>query len=280
MDKDDDPASSSNPLLRSVSGDVPGSVPCYWINRTEDDLRRTTMTNWLDQSKIRHYRIEAITPQTTPEFKILKHHQDVATNLEVACIASHLKAVLQAWQDGAPYALIMEDDLRALYVYDYQQMVDLAPTDWETLQLHVSNPTAVIRLGNIFVKPGALWQEWERDNYSAGAYLINRRGMKKLIDLYLSMNGTLEQIDLSMIHAVSWVTSEFTLFKRTASYTITIPLFVHDPAMRSVVNPGKLPLYAKGQKAIERIVSRVQEGMKKKTAGDQYPFAIGRLETR
>ncbi len=219
-----------------------------------------------------------MTPQTLPQFKILKHHQGVAKNLEIACIASHLKAVQQAFVDGHSCALIMEDDIRALHTYDYQQIVSLAPNDWEVLQLHVSNPKVVEYLGRIYGKLGAVWQEWERDHYSAGAYLINRRGMKKLIDLYLSEDGGQQQIDLSMIHAVKWVTAEFMLFKRTASYSITVPLFAHNPKMGSTVNPEKLPLYVKGKDAIDRVASSVRNELRRKHPDCEYLFVAEKRE--
>jgi len=254
------------------------STPCYWINRAQDDLRRDMMMRWLAVAKMRHSRIEALTPNSLPRFKILKHHRNTATIPEIACVASHLKAVQQAYDDGSPYALILEDDVRALYVYDYERIVGLAPDDWETLQLHVSNPPVIDRLGKIYRTLGALWQEWEKDNYSAGAYLINRRGMKKLIDLYCPADGRQDPIDLSMIYAVNWVTSEFMLFKRTASYTITLPLFVHDLTLESSINPGKLPLYEKGLAAIERVSSGVRDDLNAQNAGHDYPFAVGTLD--
>jgi len=253
------------------------AVPCYWINRAEDDLRRAMMMGWLDDTKMHHSRIEALTPNSIPQIKILKHHCDTATGPEIACVASHIKAVQQAYEDGPPYALIMEDDVRALYVYDYKKIADAAPKDWELLQLHVSNPHVIDYLGGIYGKLGTLWQEWERDNYSAGAYLINRRGMKKLIDLYQPDGAGKVPIDLSMIYAVNWVTSEFMLFKRTASYSITLPLFVHDLTLGTSINPGKLSLYEKGLAAIERVSTNVCSNFKAQNANADYPFAIGKI---
>ena len=92
---------------------------------------------------------------------------------ELACTLSHLKAIRQAYEDGAPTALIMEDDASLEYVcesappthararllsyrlcparcvarWQYPQwdsslaeLIDAAPSGWQVLQLATNNP--------------------------------------------------------------------------------------------------------------------------------------------
>ena len=259
------------------TGDI-GDVPCYWINRQQDDFRRSAMTAWLTSSNLRHFRVDAFTPETVPHVKIQPHHLGVTTALEIACACSHLRAVKQAYDDGHSFALILEDDVRSLYRYDLNQLIDLAPGDWDVLQLHTSNARVVYGLGETYRKFHILWQEWETDHHSAGAYLINRHGMEKLIAAHLPSAGGKEWVDFSMILAITRVTAEYVLFKRTASYSMTIPLFLHDLAMTSVIHPGHRMLHESGLMAINCVMSSVQDEMSLVGTDDGYPFALEKIE--
>jgi len=168
--------------------------------------------------------------------------------------------------------------MRAPYRYEFERMVDLAPKNWEILQLHTSNPQAVGYLAGVFGKFQILWQEWETEFHSAGAYLISRRGMEKVIAAHLVEKEPHAEIDLSMILAIGRITAEFVLFKRTASYTATIPLFVHDTAMASSIHPGHLSDHERGAATITRTMANVKKEWKRMGVEEEYPFALEKLD--
>lgn len=257
----------------------PEGVPCYWINRSQDHVRRSEMAKWLDASDIPHTRIEALTPDTLPQVKLLSHHRGLTTSLELACIASHLRAVQSAYRDGHPHALIMEDDVRSPYMFDFKKIIDQAPKDWDVLQLHTHNAPIVVYLADMFRKFGVLWQEWVNHNHSAGAYLINRRGMKKLITAHLREEGQHRLIDLTMIYTPQRVTSEFVLFRRPIAYTATIPFFLSDTAMGSTIHPEHLPDHQKGRETAFQIMSALQREFEKNNPNGLYPFAVRPIES-
>jgi GR25 family glycosyltransferase involved in LPS biosynthesis len=54
----------------------------------------------------------------------------------VACVLSHLSAILRAYNEGRVIALILEDDavLAEDFLTKWQDYVNLAPDDWTALQ--------------------------------------------------------------------------------------------------------------------------------------------------
>lgn len=105
------------------------------------------------------------------------------TKYEIGCTLSHLRAINQAYESGTEIAMICEDDVWFLtisLVPDLSQVINNAPSDWEILQIQNQSMKAVSVDDLKYVRNAA-----PKIMFGAACYLINRRGMKTIIDLTL-----------------------------------------------------------------------------------------------
>eukprot|EP00965_Chrysotila_dentata_P119759 3959707-Pleurochrysis_carterae.AAC.1 len=81
-------------------------------------------------------------------------------------------------------ALVVEDDMLFTAVSSMnmglKKLASLAPPDWLIIQLHLVNPALIERLCETVSAPFVPWRPM---HWSAGAYLIKRRGMLQLLNI-------------------------------------------------------------------------------------------------
>ena len=126
-----------------------------------------------------------------------------------------------SYDDDNDIAIIMEDDI-CIDVLDksggdIERVVLQAPSDWEIIQLHYSNPEQIKHLvndRNIFIK-------WKTSLYSTGCYIINNKGMEKIIKTSIHGNNIRLNQDSKMAVADDYI------YRQCITYTYTIPLFAH-----------------------------------------------------
>jgi hypothetical protein len=251
-------------------------LPHYWINRHADVERRRLAEAAFARAGVAHARVEAATPATLPEVSVRK---PLANSLsELAIVVSHLRAVGAAHAGGSAAAVVMEDDVRAHYLFDARALMASAPPDWDILQLHVSHAPVVLALGELYLAHGILWHEWEPSFYSAGAYLINRAAMARLLARYCP-DGI--RLDLGGVHAHGKLVADHLLFRRAACYTATVPFFFNDVALHSTHAPQRDATHHRpGALGVDEVRRRIGaqiaagRGWPGIPAPAGYPFAV------
>ncbi|RNF32666.1 hypothetical protein NM04_00750 [Massilia aurea] len=240
-------------------------LPHFWINRAADEGRRLLAREAFERAGVAHARIEAVTPDTLPAVKV---REPFANSLhELAIVASHLRAAGAALDAGVATAVIMEDDVRAHHRYDGAALLASAPPDWEILQLHVSHAPVIGELGELYLRHGILWHEWEPSCYSAGAWVARRGALAALLARY-SPDGI--GLDLSGVHAWGKLVADHLLYRRTACYTATVPYFFNDIALDSTHAPQRDATHHRpGALAAQGLRQRIL------AASGDYPFALG-----
>lgn len=249
-------------------------LPHFWINRRSDTQRRALIEHYLSAGLVDHRRIEATTPETLPPVNVRKPFANSIP--ELAIFTSHLDAIGQAYQAGCEYAVILEDDVRSRYLIDAAALIAAAPRDWEILQLHVSNQGVVQALGDMYLRHGMLWHEWEPPCYSAGAYVINRRGAQGLLSRYRPHG---KAIDLTEVHAFGKLVADHLLYRRMCCYTTTVPYFFNDVDLVSTHAPHRDETHHRpGARSVELIMGRIEtQSLQKSGTASQktpYPFAM------
>ena len=143
------------------------------------------------------------------------------------CIFSHLKTIKTAYDNNDNMAIIVEDDLSMDYRNKWNHLFDInnsqniiknAPNDWEILKLHCCYPKYV----NILIKRDrknlCKYQKWDERSFSALFYIINRKGMKKILDKFLiNQKWTIYNNDQYV--------ADILLFRYLNTYDYTQPLF-------------------------------------------------------
>jgi len=164
------------------------SVNIYYINVEDHSDRNIRFCERLPTYVI-PIRIDAVTPSTMPTIK--KNLKSMFnTDLELACFCSHLKAIYTAYMNNEEYAIIMEDDAIIVQDINWNRLTQLAPPDWEILQMHVCclmNTTENHHDVYNYSNTNNLWLRSAESASipSAAAYVISRKGMEKLITRFI-----------------------------------------------------------------------------------------------
>lgn len=176
--------------------------PIYWINldvstdrklAMEDmfasygikDTHRITATNidetnhsWSSGDLIFHPNITLEAQDGLPSNK--KHIENIYEYQEAACLLSHLRAILKAYEDGHEMVLILEDDalLSKDFLRQWKVYSDKAPFGWRILQFATNNRNVVKQGASLF----DYFISWQPYHWSTRAYMIKREGMEVLLN--------------------------------------------------------------------------------------------------
>ena len=187
-------------------------LPIVWINLNRAERRRTIMQKKLDNLNNKIFRIEGVDGKLLKMEDIKKKYNvnDKLSIYEVACALSHLKAVKFAYEKNFQRVIILEDDATFEY-FKYHRLdinslfTEIAGKGGECVQLANITQRKIL---NRLIASGGLY--WRRNEPGAQAYILNRNGMKKVIDNFSKTNTIL--------------LSEHMVF-RTANTYVTRPYF-------------------------------------------------------
>lgn len=194
----------------------------YWINLDRSEDRKTWMEKLFEDpvfQDIRNERISAIDGKKhglIDSFLDIPKKQDGHTDVVYACLLSHLNAIRQFNNSSHDIALIAEDDI----CLDFQQywktpikkVIDNAPNDWDIIQLYYF-------VGDDFLKKEYTLNV-NSEYPSAVAYLINKKGSKKIIHgLYVN-----NKYKLKMEHPHS---ADNYIYRELTSYVYKYPYITH-----------------------------------------------------
>lgn len=170
-----------------INSKLTHSLNLYYINLDKSINRKNRFLKRLPQY-INPIRIKAVEPDTLP---IIKSKLSCILNNKkiLSCSASHLKAIHKAFHDRNNITMICEDDMIILKNINWYNLSNLAPSDWEIIQLHTCClPTATKNYNPIYKynNSNTLFIKATHNMIpSAACYLINRRGMIKLLQRYI-----------------------------------------------------------------------------------------------
>jgi len=221
-----------------------GIPPVYYINLETGVLRKKFMESQFSKYNIKYKRINGIvgknikntTRGTIQGIDFVNVYN--LSRSELGCVLSHLTAIEQAYKDGCSTALIFEDDtcldLMPLWEESLSNLVDQAPLKWDILQLFsfcsISHKFKFIP----FFKSGHFCA-------SASAYLINRKGMEKILNLCKPQN-TWVIAPIKNSNSPSKGVADFFIFCLVETFTLTRPIFFpyNDEEMNSTIHPSHL----------------------------------------
>jgi len=172
------------------------SIPVYYINMDKDVERNKWMISQLSKNVSTFYRVPGVNGKliknkmmdSIPYNNIFIRFKNDFSELilpEIGCTLSHLFAIKTAFENGENVAIIMEDDIyiditNILYT-KIEELVQNGPKDWEIIQLvHIYS--------YILNKPVKKLDKYTyhlhkkgKYEYSACAYVINRKGMETIL---------------------------------------------------------------------------------------------------
>lgn len=199
---------------------VPHELPHYWINPDAETGRAAWMRGQLDSAGVRHHRVSACTPSNLPRVELPPRHD--LRPLQIACLASHLKALERALADGEDMFVVVEDDMTLLFDIDFARLVASAPPDWDILQLYVVKAERVQAMYARNYRRGRLWRRWHPQHHSTGAYICSREGAQRLL-ARVKRGGI---VDLSRYRGL--LVADDLIYRCVRTYTATYPLYIEN----------------------------------------------------
>ena len=242
--------STSNPSKTHMEGFdgkkeyINGVDIIYWINLDRSPERRIEMEKIFKEPEfknIKNHRFSAIDGKNVDVFEYIESdHKEKPkmSNTEYACLISHLETVRTFSESGHKVALIMEDDmtldLKPYWRKSIQEIMDEAPEDWEVLQLCYISVNGV---------------EILYDGYhpSTGAYLINQKGARKLLELR-EKERKIYQINKHT--TAPYLHADFFIYSYLKTYCYKYPMFVYKDNNDSLIHPDHLKEHEKSRQII------------------------------
>ena len=164
---------------------------------------------------------DVILPSNLDAIKESKH---TISNNEIACTASHIKAIKMAYENNESEAFIIEDDThntyKSIWAKNLKTIISEKPDDAECIIFFTSShdlQRKLIATKEDFVP--------HKKTNGTGVYYINRKGMKKIYDHYIKDGN----IDLSNINGRGDLLADgFALYTRMKSYHYSKPTFIDE----------------------------------------------------
>jgi len=154
-----------------------------WINLQKNVERKEYMCAQFDKYMLMNERYHAITPKDLSNVAKYSYAFVNTYNIklsEIACMCSHLLVLHQ--NKHHDYLVVMEDDLELNdNVCHLQKYIENAPIDWEILQLHYVSVEHKRDDNN-------MWRKWLPTNFSTAFYIINQKGMNKVLRRFWKRN--------------------------------------------------------------------------------------------
>ena len=239
-----------------------------WINIDKSKHRYDFMKKQFTLNNIDNIRISAVTPDNVEDYIVHKKQLTCkypgcnTCDLEFACLVSHLLALQECLKYDDEYFVIMEDDILMPFEIDYNGIINSLNTDFDIIQLIILYHDTVDKLKDIYLTQKVMFIKWRYLLPSAGMYIITKKGIKKLLDMYLNKDG---KFDFS--NYKGQIVADVILYDSVNSFSTTLPYCYPNIKMGSEIHMDHLTAHEKSVKSIKKTIEEVKE----------YPFVIKRL---
>jgi GR25 family glycosyltransferase involved in LPS biosynthesis len=144
----------------------------------------------------RYAHMKAFESEEKIKLNFFRPEKDICGGM-IGCFKSHINVISQAYNAGYSQVLILEDDIIKTPSYNTINYTEIAKfikknKSWEFIQLSWCNP-----INSLFVPMGSSGEYSNLSqftSYYASSYIINRKGMKRILETYTESLGY-EHID-------------------------------------------------------------------------------------
>jgi len=206
-------------------------IPIYYINLKKSVDRRLEIEKQLKIHSNTYQRVGAVDGRRIN--KRIDEIDNIKYNIpkkykynknEIGCLLSHIKTILQIEKDNIEYAMIIEDDMNFYFKNKWAETIETiiknTPTDWNIIKLHHNNYNLLNKIYQNqykYIKHIQVSQNW-----STGAYLINKKGIRELKNTFLTNN----QWTFIPIQNYNKITADKIMYDIHNVYNYTKPLFL------------------------------------------------------
>jgi len=214
----------------------------YWINLDRSKDRRVLMENFLKKIKVPNQRISASDGKLLPN--IASNFTTVTPKNQTpgvyGCLLSHLRTIKEFSTSNKNIALVLEDDISLEFMpfwnKDIKTIISQAPANWDIIMLHYTD-----------IDPNNhkyLYNRWKSNICSTMAYLINKRGAKKIMGI--------NRNDKWFITVEDHV-ADVVIYNCCNTYIYRYPYFTINSNMNSLLHNDHLELHNKSKNMTKAI---------------------------
>jgi GR25 family glycosyltransferase involved in LPS biosynthesis len=225
----------------------------YWINLDRSKDRRDNIKKMLKDKVfdgIAQQRISAYDGKMDPKSvfdKFVINKKKTESNTEYACLLSHLESIRTFNESAHDVALIFEDDctleFKKHWKKSVKEIMDNAPPDWEIIML-----SYIYNLEHKY-----LFFDWKTSDkeydintnnyYSSIAYLINKKGSNKLMQIYNNNKYVLNTNSPS-------IAADIYIYQTLNTYVYKYPMFIYKTDNDSLIHEDHLSIHIKSKNKI------------------------------
>jgi GR25 family glycosyltransferase involved in LPS biosynthesis len=213
----------------------------FWINIDRCTDRKEFMQKQFKELGIEHMRVAAATPETIKDYSFIRHEGSINTDLEFACLVSHLLALetaLSTIEDE--YFCVMEDDVNVCKldfdkIFSHLKQAEKRDNvQIDILQLYTNSHPFIMQMIREQVQKNEFVTK-RIDGYPSTAYyLISRTGAKKLLDKF-KLSDTSYDFSYS-----AWTAADNMLYSPVITYMLTYPVVTTNIKCGSIIHPSHL----------------------------------------
>jgi GR25 family glycosyltransferase involved in LPS biosynthesis len=151
--------------------------------------------------------------------------------------------------------VIMEDDIYLPCDIEYENIIKLAPSDFEIIQLLVLYDGTIINLYEYFKKTKNMFIKWKYLLPSTGIYIITRKCAEKMVNQFY--NETTKMFDFSS--SPHQIVADVLLYETAITYATTLPYAYPLQELGSEIHPDHLSSQQKASVAIKNVLNDIQK---------------------
>jgi len=211
----------------------------YWINVEKSENRRKYMEEQFTKTGLENERVNAYTPQDLEA--VINNYYEIPNKKkygddELACVASHLKAIMEGLKSGDEYFAVLEDDTYLPFDIDYDSMISSFPEDIDIAQLCVSNSGCCYQLYDFYNKSGQFYFRWNYIIPCTGFYIVTKKGAEKLMNMFY--DSSISKYDFKKAECDLY--SDVLIYQNTNTYCSAIPYSYTAIEMGSILHDYNL----------------------------------------
>lgn len=238
------------------------NIDFYWINLDNAIERKEFMEKQFEKLKINNFRINAYSPNDFDDILLDKppyfcgykecfERNCVDCPIEYAVICSHLKAIQRGYNSGKKYFVICEDDIEFPFNVNFYKLISSISNEVDIVQMMVISAGHTDYFYNNFFKNKHLFIKYNPITPSAGFYLCNREGAKKLLDLYIDKSTG--KFNFSNCNYLKL--ADVLLFQSVNSIVCTIPLAIPNISFKSQIHTHHYEAHKNAYEKIKEILT-------------------------
>ena len=150
----------------------------YQMNKYKINFKFVTAVDGKNIQKIKQYYF--LVPYKESNLYFYNNSKKILKG-ELGCVLSHINTIIECYHQNIEIALILEDDIDISYGDTWDKtiktLIRTAPKEWEYLSI-----------GSECDSKNEEWSPYGANCFGCQSYIINRKGMKKILDTCMNKN--------------------------------------------------------------------------------------------